>query len=217
MFALKQLGAHQVLSVSAVGSLKEYMPPGDFVIVDQFIDRTRGRASTFFDDFGIVAHVSFGDPVDAALSAALRQAAEAAGVRVHTGGTYVCMEGPQFSSRAESELYRSWGASVIGMTNLPEAKLAREAELPYASLAMVTDYDCWRQSEEEVSVETVIAVLNQNVARAREVIVQLVSRLPDPAKSPASSALQNTILTSLDAIGYEARQKLAPLLCKYVR
>jgi 5'-methylthioadenosine phosphorylase len=114
MFALKQLGAHQVLSVSAVGSLKEYMPPGDFVIVDQFIDRTRGRASTFFDDFGIVAHVSFGDPVDAALSAALRQAAEAAGVRVHTGGTYVCMEGPQFSSRAESELYRSWGASVIG-------------------------------------------------------------------------------------------------------
>ena len=170
VFALKQLGAEQVLSVSAVGSLQEDVHPGDMVLIDQFVDRTRSRASTFFDDFGIVAHVGFGDPVDRALLEATASAARAVSARLHVGGTYVCMEGPQFSTRAESLLYRSWGAKVIGMTNLPEAKLAREAELPYATLAMATDYDCWHQEEEAVSVETVIRVLQQNVSKAREIV-----------------------------------------------
>ena len=216
VFAMKALGAEQVLSVSAVGSLKESLHPGDFVLVDQFIDRTRNRASTFFDDFGIVAHVGFGDPVDAALQRATADAARAAGTAVHIGGTYVCMDGPQFSTRAESELYRSWGASVIGMTNLPEAKLAREAELPYATLAMVTDYDCWHTSEEAVTVEAVIRVLQGNVKRAREVVRQLVARLPDPRQSPASSALKDAILTAPELIPPDVRTALAPLIGKYL-
>ena len=216
MFALKRLGAQQVLSLSAVGSLKESIHPGDFVLVDQYIDRTRGRASTFFDDYGIVAHVGFGDPVDNALLVATRDAALAVGARVHTGGTYVCMDGPQFSTRAESELYRSWGASVIGMTNLPEAKLAREAELPYASLAMVTDYDCWHQSEAAVTVEAVLRVMHDNVKKARAVIAALVPNLPDARQSPASAALQYAILTAPALIAPATRRALAPLLRKYL-
>jgi 5'-methylthioadenosine phosphorylase len=215
VFAMKALGAQQVLSVSAVGSLKESLHPGDFVLIDQFIDRTRGRHGTFFDDFGMVAHVGFGDPVDAALVAATRDALAHTSARVHVGGTYVCMDGPQFSTRAESELYRSWGASVIGMTNLPEAKLAREAELPYATVAMVTDYDCWHQSEESVTVESVIRVLQQNVQTAREMIRALVSRLPDPRQSPASTALDNAILTAPELITPATRAALAPLIRKY--
>jgi 5'-methylthioadenosine phosphorylase len=215
VFALKKLGAQQVLSVSAVGSLKESIHPGDFVLVDQFIDRTRGRASTFFDDFDMVAHVAFGEPVDAALRDATRAAAAQAGVPVHVGGSYVCMEGPQFSSRAESAIYRGWGASVVGMTNLPEAKLAREAELPYATVAMVTDYDCWHHSEEPVTVEQVIRVLQANVQKAREVIRALVGQLPDASKSPASSALQNAILTAPELVPPATRKALAPLLQKY--
>jgi 5'-methylthioadenosine phosphorylase len=215
VFALKQLGAQQLLSVSAVGSLEETIHPGDFVLVDQFIDRTRSRASTFFDDFDLVAHVGFGDPVDRALLEAGHAAVVEVGAPLHLGGTYVCMEGPQFSSRAESELYRSWGASVIGMTNLPEAKLAREAELPYASLAMVTDYDCWHQSEEAVSVEAVIRVLQQNVRTARAVIGALCKRLPDARKSPTANALQNAILTAPEHIPASTRRALSPLLSKY--
>jgi 5'-methylthioadenosine phosphorylase len=217
MFALKKLGAQQVLSVSAVGSLEESLKPGDFVLVDQFIDRTRNRASTFFDDFDMVAHVAFGDPVDRALLEAVRGAASDAGVPVRIGGTYVCMEGPQFSTRAESELYRSFRASVIGMTNLPEAKLAREAELPYATLAMVTDYDCWHQSEEAVTVEAVIKVLMANVEKARGVIRALAPRLPDASRSPASSALQNAILTAPALVSPETRKALAPLIGKYLK
>jgi 5'-methylthioadenosine phosphorylase len=217
VFALKKLGAQQVLSVSAVGSLRETIHPGDFVLVDQFVDRTRGRASTFFDDFDLVAHVGFGDPIDRALLEATRAAAEQIGVPLHVGGTYVCMEGPQFSSRAESQIYRSWGAAVIGMTNLPEAKLAREAELPYATIAMVTDYDCWHQSEEPVTVEQVIKVLQANVQKARDVIRALVGRLPDPGKSPASSALQNAILTAPELVPPATRKALGPLLGKYFR
>jgi 5'-methylthioadenosine phosphorylase len=229
VFALKQLGAQQVLSVSAVGSLKETIHPGDFVLVDQFVDRTRARASTFFDDFAMVAHVGFGDPVDRALLDATAAAANAAGVlsndgapalrggaSLHIGGSYVCMEGPQFSTRAESQLYRSWGASVIGMTNLPEAKLAREAELPYATLAMVTDYDCWHESEEPVTVETVIRVLQANVRRARDVIRGLVAQLPDASASPASRALKDAIITAPELIGPETRKALAPLIGKYL-
>ncbi len=215
IFALKQLGADQLLSVSAVGSLREHLHPGELVVVDQFIDRTRDRASTFFEDFGLVAHVGFGDPVDAALSQATAAAAKETGAMHHVGGTYVCMEGPQFSTRAESEMYRSFGAHVIGMTNLPEAKLAREAELPYASIAMVTDYDCWHTSEEHVSVEAVIAVMHKNVQKARAIVRALASELPDPAKSPATSALQYAVLTAPEHITSETRQTLAPLLRKY--
>ena len=217
VFALKQLGVEQVLSVSAVGSLQEDVHPGEMVLVDQFVDRTRARASTFFDDFGIVAHVGFGDPVDRALLDATAAAAREVGTRVHVGGTYVCMEGPQFSTRAESLLYRSWGAKVIGMTNLPEAKLAREAELPYATLAMATDYDCWHESAESVSVETVIRVLQQNVSTARQIVRALASRLPDPSASPASSALQYAILTAPELVSKETRGALAPLIGKYLK
>lgn len=212
MFALKRAGVQQIVSVSAVGSLREDIHPGEMVVVDQFIDRTRTRRSTFFDDFDICAHVGFGDPVDRHLSSALVASAREAGATVHDGGTYVCMEGPQFSTRAESELYRSWGASVIGMTNLPEAKLAREAELPYASLAMVTDYDCWHQTEAEVAVEAVLAVLRKNVATAQRTLQALVPRLPDPRESPASSALVGAIITAPEHISDEARTALAPLI-----
>ena len=216
LFALKKLGASQVLSVSAVGSLREDIHPGDMVLVDQFIDRTRDRASTFFDDHGLVAHVGFGDPTDAALTNAVGVAAKKVGARLHVGGTYVCMEGPQFSTRAESNVYRSWGAHVIGMTNLPEAKLAREAELPYASLAMATDYDCWHQSEEAVTVEAVIAVMNKNVSTARAIVRELAPHLPDASKSPAASALKDAIITAPDRISKVAREALAPLIGKYL-
>jgi 5'-methylthioadenosine phosphorylase len=217
VFAMKQLGAEQLLSISAVGSLRQSIQPGDFVLVDQFIDRTRNRASTFFDDFDLVAHVAFGDPVDQGLLQAARKAAADSGVTVHVGGTYVCMEGPQFSTRAESELYRSWNAAVIGMTNLPEAKLAREAELPYASLAMVTDYDCWHQSEADVTVEAVLQVLSANVEKSKRLLRALVRQLPDPALSPATTALQHALITAPDAIPASTRQLLAPLLSKYLR
>jgi 5'-methylthioadenosine phosphorylase len=215
VLALKMLGAEQVVSVSAVGSMREDVHPGDLVLVDQFIDRTRSRPSTFFDDDGVVAHVELAEPVDAALMDALHRACTAVGARVHRGGTYVCIEGPQFSTRAESELYRSWGVSVIGMTNLPEARLAREAELPYATMALVTDYDCWHQTEQAVSVEAVLAVMHKNVATAQAVLRELAKDLPDPSTSPASSALAHAILTAPDRITPEARARLAPLLGKY--
>jgi 5'-methylthioadenosine phosphorylase len=216
VLALKMLGAEQIVSVSAVGSMREDVHPGDVVLVDQFIDRTRGRPSTYFEDLGVVAHVGFADPVDAALRAALLDCARATGVRVHDGGTYVCIEGPQFSTRAESHLYRSWGATVIGMTNMPEARLAREAELPYATLALVTDYDCWHVSEEDVTVESVLAVLRTNVGKARAILKALAARVPDPSLSPASNALANAILTPRDAISAEARAKLAPLCGRHL-
>jgi 5'-methylthioadenosine phosphorylase len=216
LFALKKLGAQQVLSVSAVGSLREDIHPGDMVLVDQFIDRTRARASTFFDEHGVVAHVGFADPTDAALREALAAACNKVGARVHRGGTYVCMEGPQFSTRAESLMYRSWGAQVIGMTNLPEAKLAREAELPYASLSMATDYDCWHQSEEAVTVEAVIAVLMKNVSAARAIVKELAAHLPDASKSPAANALKDAIMTSPDRVSRDVRAALAPLIGKYL-
>ncbi|MET0385966.1 MAG: S-methyl-5'-thioadenosine phosphorylase [Polyangiales bacterium] len=216
VFALKTLGAQQLVSVSAVGSLREEIRPGDVVLVDQFIDRTgQRRASTFFDDSGLVAHVGMADPTDPALSKAVGAAAAQAGARVHPTGTYVCMEGPQFSTRAESHLYRSFGAHVIGMTNLPEAKLAREAELPYASLALATDYDCWHETEEHVTVEAVLAVLHKNVNLAKHTIVRLVDQIPDPSLSPSSRALENTIVTAPSHISAETRELLAPLIGKY--
>ena len=216
VLALKMAGAEQILSVSAVGSMKENIHPGDMIVVDQFIDRTRHRVDTFFDDDGVVAHVAFADPVDAQLAASLTGAAQRAGATVHEGGVYLCMEGPQFSTRAESELYRSWGVSVIGMTNLPEARLAREAELPYATLAMATDYDCWHDGHDAVTVNAIIAVMQRNVAKAKEIIVELAQAVPDPTGRPATSALAGAIITSPDSISAAARTKLRPLIGKYV-
>lgn len=209
--ALKKLGATHVLSVSAVGSMKEEIAPGDLVVVDQFIDLTKRRISTFFDD-GIVGHVAFADPVCSIMAAATYEAAKATGARAHKGGTYVCIEGPQFSTRAESLVYRSWGVSVIGMTNMPEAKLAREAELPYASLALSTDYDCWHSSEESVTVELVIATLTKNVRFAREVAKHLAANLPDVSASVARGALKNAVMTAPEKIPPETSERLAWLL-----
>ncbi len=216
ILALKMAGAEQILSVSAVGSMKEDIHPGDMIIVDQFIDRTRHRIDTFFDDDGVVAHVEFAEPIDAQLASSLASAAKRAGATAHEGGVYLCMEGPQFSTRAESELYRSWNVSVIGMTNLPEARLAREAELPYATLAMATDYDCWREGHAAVTVEAVIAVMQRNVAKAKEIIVELADTVPDPTGRPATSALASAIITNPGSISAAARDKLRPLIGKYV-
>ena len=177
IWGMKKLGVEYILSVSAVGSLKEEHKPTDFVIPDQFIDRTFARVGTFFGD-GVVAHVGFGDPVCSVVSKAFMTGCESVGVVGKLGGTYVCMEGPQFSTRAESNLYRSWGADVIGMTNLQEAKLAREAEMSYATLAMVTDYDCWREGHDDVTVEQVIAVIHQNSENAAKVVRAAVAALP---------------------------------------
>ncbi len=209
--ALKRLGATHLLSLSAVGSMKESIAPGDVVVVDQYIDFTRRRASTFFDA-GLVAHVSFADPVCPLLADAAARAARAAGAKVHAGGTYVCIEGPQFSTRAESQLYRGFGVSVIGMTALPEAKLAREAELPYATLALVTDYDCWHETEEVVSVEGVLEVLRKNSELGKRVVVELSAQLPDREKSPAFQALRYATITAPEAITPEARATLSWLL-----
>jgi len=216
MLALKQLGAEQVISVSAVGSLKEGIQPGDMVLVDQFIDRTRGRSNTFFEDDGVVAHVGFSHPIDEALSGALYRACVDVGAKAHRGGAYVCIEGPQFSTVAESNLFRSWGAAVVGMTNLPEARLAREAELPYATLALATDYDCWHPDHESVTVETVVAVIQKNVATAQAVLKAVGEQLPDPSASPSSSALAHAIMTSPDAISEDAKKRLAPLIGRYL-
>ena len=211
VLALKQLGAEQIVSVSAVGSMKEQIAPGDVVLPDQFVDRTRHRPNTFFEGIGVVAHVELADPVDAALQQALYKAAITAGAKTHRGGTYVCIEGPQFSTRAESNLFRSWGVDVIGMTNLPEARLAREAELPYATVAMATDYDCWHQSEESVSVNAVIAVLQKNVKMAQAILRALASNVPDPSESPAHRAMEHAIITAPERVTEEAKKKLAPV------
>jgi 5'-methylthioadenosine phosphorylase len=213
--ALKKLGAGQLVSLSAVGSMREDIHPGDVVIVDQYVDLTKRRVSSFFER-GMAAHVAFSDPVDAALAQALGNAAERAGARVHRGGTYVCIEGPQFSTRAESMIYRSWGVSVIGMTALPEAKLAREAELPYATMALATDYDCWHQSAEAVTVESVLKVLAENSARARRTIAELAQTLPDPAASPAARALENALITPPESMSAEARAALGWLVDGYL-
>ncbi|MGB5702256.1 MAG: S-methyl-5'-thioadenosine phosphorylase [Polyangiales bacterium] len=216
VLALKMAGAEQILSVSAVGSMREDIHPGDMVIVDQFIDRTRNRLDTFFHDDGVVAHVEFAHPVDAQLASSLSDASRTAGATVHEGGTYLCMEGPQFSTLAESQLYRSWGVSVIGMTNFPEARLAREAELPYATLAMATDYDCWHEDHDAVTVEAVVAVMHENVAKAKEIIVALAAAVPDPRGRPATSALAGGIITNPDSISPDVRDKLRPLIGKYI-
>ncbi len=213
--ALKKLGATHLVSVSAVGSMKEEIEPGDFVLVDQYIDLTRRRVSTFFDE-DIAAHVAFADPVCEKLATAAAEAStsvHAKGPRgVHRGGTYVCIDGPQFSTRAESLLYRSWGVSVIGMTSMPEAKLAREAELPFCTVALATDYDCWHVSAEDVTVEAVVAVMQKNVATARRAIGALAGNLFDPRESRAHGALAGAVMTAPDRISVAAKARLSWLL-----
>lgn len=195
---MKRCGVTDLLAISAIGSLREEMAPGSFVAVDQFIDRTMGRASSFFGE-GLVAHVALADPVCARLSWLAADAAEAAGAKVHRGGTYIAMEGPQFSTRAESRMYRAWGGDVIGMTGMPEAKLAREAELPYAMLAMVTDYDSWRDGEAGVETADILKVLSDNAQMARETLKQLLATLPaEREASPHDSALEYAVITAPD-------------------
>ncbi len=215
IYAMKMLGVERILSVSAVGSLKEEHKPTDFVIPDQFIDRTFARVGTFFGE-GIVGHVAFGDPVCATVRAAFAKACAEVGVTGTNGGTYICIEGPQFSTRAESNLYRSWGADVIGMTNLQEAKLAREAEICYATLAMVTDYDCWFEGHDDVTVEQVVAVLHQNADNGTKVVRAAIAALPKDRTCACANALQYAILTDKKAIPESAKARLGLLLGKYL-
>jgi 5'-methylthioadenosine phosphorylase len=217
--ALKKAGVTHLLSISAVGSMKESITPGDLVLVDQFIDLTKRRRSTFFDA-GAACHVAFSDPVCPVLGEALWGASSRAVAAMteterpglHRGGTYVCIEGPQFSTRAESNVYRSWGVDVVGMTNMPEAKLAREAEIPYATLALATDYDCWHDSEEAVDVAAVVRRLNTMIAHAKAVITELAQDLPDASTSPATGALEGAVMTKPDAMPPEIRAQLSWLL-----
>ncbi len=217
IYAMKMLGAERIISVSAVGSLKEEYPPLHMVLPDYFFDLTKKRESTFFGQ-GIAAHVSFADPTCPVLKEAIYRAAKEEGVPVHRGGTYVCIEGPQFSTRAESEFYRKMGFDVIGMTNATEAKLAREAEMCYVTLAMVTDYDCWHQEEEEVSVELVVENLRKNIKNAQRVIRAALKYIPAARGEDCScaNALQNAIITSRDKIPEEARKKLHLIVGRYL-
>ena len=211
IFALKSLGVSHVISVSAVGSMKESIQPGDVAVPDQFIDLTKRRVSTFFDE-GIVAHVAFGEPICAELRQVLLSAGERVGATLHRSGTYLCMEGPQFSTKAESRLYRQWGVDVIGMTNMPEAKLAREAELCYATMALVTDYDCWHETEEAVTVEAVLGTLHRNVALAKRILRAAMPSFAKPIDCSCHRALDNAILTAPKRIPSAARKKLSLLI-----
>ena len=226
IFGFKTLGVEYLLSASAVGSLKDQYRPLDMLVPDQFVDRTRGRVSTFFGR-GLVAHVGFAHPFCRPLSDIAYRAAQAAGLgaatadpspapSVHKGGTYVCMEGPQFSTLAESQLYRSWGMDVIGMTNLQEAKLAREAEICYTTIALITDYDCWHPSHEQVTVEMIIANLTENARNAQQVIAEAVAVLPFERTCECASALKHAIITRSDAIPPEVKRELAPIVGKYL-
>jgi 5'-methylthioadenosine phosphorylase len=210
IYALKALGVSRVISVSAVGSMKESIEPGDVVIPDQFVDLTRQRASTFFEG-GVVAHVAFGEPICAALAGVLASSGERLGAALHRGGTYLCMEGPQFSTKGESQLYRQWGVDVIGMTNMPEAKLAREAELCYATMALVTDYDCWHHTEEAVTVDAILATLRQNVVLAKRILREV---LPSVVEAPACAchrALDSAVVTAPGSVPAAVKKKLALL------
>lgn len=215
IFTLKSLGVRRIISVSAVGSMKESIKPGDVVLPDQFIDLTKRRVSTFFEG-GIVAHVAFGDPVCPSLGAVLLDATRAVGATVHQGGVYICIEGPQFSTKGESRLYRQWGVSVIGMTNLPEAKLAREAELCYATVALATDYDCWHETEEAVTVESILATLRQNVSLAKRLLRTAIPMVANGKACICQRALQNAVITTPDRMPASLRRKLALLMDRVV-
>jgi 5'-methylthioadenosine phosphorylase len=215
IYGFKQLGVERILSISAVGSLKEEHKPTDFVIPDQFFDRTRHRVDTFFGD-GVVAHVSLAEPICAEVARSFATGCKKVGVVGKLGGTYICMEGPQFSTRAESNVYRSWGADVIGMTNLQEARLAREAEMCYSTLAMVTDYDCWHQTHDAVTVDQVIVVAKQNAENAVKVLREAILALPRERKCKCGSALLHAIMTDPATIPSSTRAKLGLLLDKYL-
>jgi len=217
IFGFKLLGAERVISASAVGSMREDLPPLDIVIPDQFFDRTKGRVSTFFGR-GLVAHVSFADPTCSVLGELLFAAGQSVGARMHLGGTYLCIEGPQFSTRAESRIYRSWGVDVIGMTNLQEAKLCREAEICYATLALVTDYDVWHETEQDVSVEAVVAILKQNAETAKAIIKATVASFPASREGcSCGNAMHDAIITARDIITADIPELLRPIIGKYVQ
>ncbi len=216
IYALKSLGVEWLISVSAVGSLKEEIQPLHLVVPDQLIDRTKSRVNSFFEE-GIVVHATFADPFCPVLSQIVYEAAQRSRAKVHRGGIYVAMEGPLFSTRAESNLYRSWGASVVGMTALPEAKLAREAEMCYATLACVTDYDCWHESEESVTIEMVLANLLKNVATAKRILKTVVANIPEERDCPCPTALQNAIITAPERITAQVKADLALLIGEYVK
>ena len=215
IYALKTLGAERIISVSAVGSLKEEFEPQHLVVPNQLIDRTRNRSNTFFEN-DMVVHIAFADPFCAHTSHMVVHAAQDLGVNVHPGGTMVVMEGPAFSTRAESFMYRSWGADLIGMTALPEAKLAREAEICYATMAWVTDYDCWRQGGETVTVEMIIGNLLKNVAASKDLLRNLIPRLNGPRECPCATALKDAIITPQDRVPAELKRKLAPITGRYL-
>jgi 5'-methylthioadenosine phosphorylase len=212
---MKQLGVEWIFSVSAVGSMKEHIHPGHMVVPDQFFDRTKSRVPTFFGN-GVAAHVAFADPVCPVLWKIIGAAADQAGATVHKGGTYLCMEGPQFSTRAESKVYRSWGMDVIGMTNIPEAKLAREAEICYATLALSTDYDCWHETEEDVSIESVLEIMRVNVETAQRILRFAVTQIPDGRSCGCAKALEHAILTDRSLISVEVRERLGLIAGKYL-
>ena len=215
VYGFKQLGVERILSLSAVGSLKEEHKPLDFVVPDQFFDRTRHRVDTFFGD-GVVAHIGFSDPICLELAKVVEGACSKAGVTAKHGGTYLCMEGPQFSTKAESNIYRSWGMDVIGMTNLQEAKLAREAEICYATLAMVTDYDCWHPAHDSVTVDQVVTVLLENAANACNVVREAVKVMPKQRQCHCGSALASAIISDPKLIPAETRKRLKLILDKYI-
>jgi len=215
LYGFKQLGVERIVSISAVGSLKEGHKPLDFVIPDQFFDRTRHRVDTFFGE-GVVAHVAFADPICPELARAVEAACKKAGVNGKHGGTYLCIEGPQFSTKAESNLYRKWGMDVIGMTNLQEAKLAREAEICYVTVAMVTDYDCWHPEHDSVTVDQIVAVLLKNAENACNVVRETVAAMPTGRSCKCGAALAHAIITERDKIPAGAREKLKLILGKYL-
>ena len=216
IYGMKMLGVQRIISVSAVGSMKEEIVPGHIVIPDQFFDRTQGkRASTFFGQ-GVTGHVQFADPVCPELSAVLAESGQWVGATVHQGGTYLCIEGPNFSTRSESMIYRSWGVDIIGMTNIPEARLAREAEICYGTVALATDYDCWHDGHDDVTVEAVLAIIKENVAMARNIIKQAVRTLSAEPRCECGSALKFAIMTDRSLIPEQTRQDLEPILGKYL-
>jgi 5'-methylthioadenosine phosphorylase len=215
IFAMKKIGVDRIISISAVGSMKEDIAPGHFVVPDQFIDQTHQRISTFFTN-GIVGHVSLADPICPQMAATLAQSANTTGTRTHAGGTYICIEGPQFSTRGESNVYRQWGVDVIGMTNVTEAKLAREAGICYATLALVTDYDCWHIEEEAVTVEAVLEIMHQNVEKAQLALKDFVGQVDSNHSCQCASAAKNSIVTDRDMIPAELKEKLAILFEKFL-
>ncbi|MCK4507740.1 MAG: S-methyl-5'-thioadenosine phosphorylase [Desulfuromonadales bacterium] len=216
IYGMKKLGVQRIISVSAVGSMKEEIVPGHIVIPDQFFDRTQGkRASTFFGK-GVTGHVQFADPVCSELSDVLFAAGQRAGATVHKGGTYICIEGPNFSTRAESTIYRSWGVDIIGMTNIPEARLAREAEICYGTVALATDYDCWHDGHDDVTVEAVLAIIKQNVDMARNIIKEAVNALSSVPRCDCGESLKFAIMTDHSLIPEQTRKDLDPIIGKYL-